>query len=78
MRLSQGAGMGKRWLSKTANGLSGNKESVLAMLRQIAKARTEGEYENALNNLKRSKVWTKHEKLPNWITGTWLKESKLF
>ena len=47
------------------------------MLRKIAKARTEDEYENALNDLKTSKVWKTHEKLRNWITGTWLKESKV-
>ena len=47
------------------------------MLRKIAKARTEDEYENALNDLKTSKVWKTHEKLRNWITGTWLNESKV-
>ena len=47
------------------------------MLRKIAKARTEDEYKNALNDLKTSKVCKTHEKLRNWINGTWLKESKV-
>ena len=47
------------------------------MLRKIAKVRTEDEYKNALNDLKMSKVWKTHEKLQNWITGIWLKESKV-
>jgi hypothetical protein len=67
----------ERWLSKTANGLSGQKQVVLAMLRAIAKARTECDYEKALNVLKKSKVWIANKNLRNWMNGTWLNNSKV-
>jgi hypothetical protein len=57
--------------------VSGEKGAVLAMLRAIAKAQTENDYEKALNVLKKSKEWIAHKNLQNWITNTWLNNSKV-
>jgi hypothetical protein len=67
-----------RWVSKTDNGVSGEKESVLGMLRRCAHATSQDMFEAAVFDLQNSPVWKKNVRLRNWFTRTWLAEKKVF
>ena len=45
----------ERWLAKYCNGLTDRKQSILAKLRAVARARTEQEYLEKLNDLKKQR-----------------------
>lgn len=57
---------------KSSNGLTDRKQSVLAKLRAVARARTEKEYLEKLDNLKDSEEWKTNSNLRNYMTKTWL------
>ena len=67
----------ERWLAKSSNGLTDRKQSVLAKLRAIARARTEQEYLDKLDHLKKSEEWRSNSNLRNYITKTWLPQHKV-
>ena len=58
------------------DGVSGTRESLLAMLRQIARSRTEDTFNKALNNLEESNEWKSNLNLRRWFQNTWLKHKK--
>ena len=67
----------ERWLAKSSNGLTDRKQSVLAKLRAVARARTEKEYLEKLDHLKKSEEWKTNSNLRNYITKTWLPQHKV-
>jgi len=67
----------ERWLAKSSNGLTDRKQSVLAKLRAVARARTEKEYLEKLDNLKDSEEWKTNSNLRNYMTKTWLPQHKV-
>ncbi|XP_014679414.1 PREDICTED: uncharacterized protein LOC106819281 [Priapulus caudatus] len=64
-----------RWLRKTDHNAFNDREEVLCRLRRIARAQSESEYKNAVDDLKASPVW-ENSKLCKWIENTWLPEYK--
>lgn len=67
----------ERWLAKSSNGLTDRKQSVLAKLRAVARARTEEEYLEKLDDLKNSEEWKTNSNLSNYMTKTWLPQHKV-
>ena len=67
----------ERWLAKSSNGVVGNKQTILAKLRAIARARTEPEYLEKLGELKENEEWKSNSSLRNYITKTWLPQHKV-
>lgn len=67
----------ERWLKKGDNGVVDKKGDILKMLRAIAKSNTVDAFEKNLSALKQSDTWLSHQKLRNWMNGTWLKEAKV-
>ena len=57
--------------------MADKKGDILRMLRAIAKSDTLDALETNLSTLKQSDIWLSHQKLRNWINGTWLKEAKV-
>ncbi|CAC5410902.1 unnamed protein product [Mytilus coruscus] len=62
----------ERWLTAAHNGLHTEKTNVLSLLRPIARALNEDDYNSALSTLKSSSVWNEKEKLRKWFEKTWL------
>ncbi|XP_068739310.1 uncharacterized protein [Montipora capricornis] len=62
----------ERWLARASNGLTVDKHNVLAKLRSVARARTEKEYMDKLEELKDSEEWKSSSNLQNYMTKTWL------
>ena len=60
-----------QWLVNTKNRVSGHKDQVLGLLRNIAEATTEDKYTTALLRLQKSHIWSKHAKLRNYYTQQW-------
>ena len=67
----------ERWTSKSVNGVSIQKEEVLAKLRQVASSETEEIFKQRVNALKESNLWKGNSHLRNWFETTWLKEHKV-
>ena len=59
------------------NGVSIQKEEVLAKLRQVACSETEEIYKQRVNALKESNLWKGNSHLSSWFETTWLKEHKV-
>ena len=57
----------ERCLGKTSNGLVSSKQTVLGKLRFIAKARTEKDFEDRVEDLKSSNEWKENVNLRHWI-----------
>ena len=55
----------------TKNGVSGYKDQILGLLRNIADTRTEEKYTSLLVKLQKSHLWCKHSKLRNYYTQQW-------
>ena len=55
----------------TKNGVSGHKDQVLGLLRNIVEATTEDKYTTALLRLQKSHIWSKHAKLRSYYTQQW-------
>ncbi|XP_052083492.1 uncharacterized protein LOC127720780 [Mytilus californianus] len=62
----------ERWLTAAHNGLHTEKTNVLSLLRPIARALNEDDFNSALSTLKSSSVWNEKEKLRKWFEKTWL------
>ena len=67
----------ERWTSKKDNGVAENCESILALMRQLARARTEDGYENALEKLKDMCEWKNNKNFKKWLENTWLRHKKV-
>lgn len=67
----------ERWLRKGEHGLTEQRKTVLAMLRNIAKSATEEKLQEAIALLKSSTVWLNNPKLQNWFGKTWMPEIKV-
>ncbi|XP_065667451.1 uncharacterized protein LOC105850514 [Hydra vulgaris] len=63
-----------RWLSKTTNGCSDFKGSIISLLRCVARAQTQEEVEAAIELLSLSKFWLdyKFNRFKKYITNYWL------
>ena len=59
------------------NGVSIQKEEVLAKRRQVASSETEEIFKQRVNALKESNLWKGNNHLSNWFETTWLKEHKV-
>ena len=57
--------------------MADKKGDILKMLRAIAQSDTVDAFEKNLSTLKQNDIWLSHQKLRNWINGTWLKEAKV-
>ena len=64
----------ERWLKKTSNGCILIKDEVLHLLRRIARFGSEGECKQAVDALKKSKIWSnnKYKKLVKYLESYWL------
>ena len=60
-----------RWLVNTKNGVSGHKDYIITLFRNIADSMTEEKYSSALLKLQKSHIWSKHVKLCNYYTQQW-------
>lgn len=69
----------ERWVSKKDNGVADSKDTVLCLLRRIARASTVEKFHSAVSALKCSIIWnaTSSEKLRKWINKTWLNVAKV-
>ena len=67
----------ERWLAKSTNGLTENKQIIFAKLRAIARSRTEQEYSEKVSELKDSRVWQSSTSFQNYISKTWLPQQKV-
>ena len=67
----------ERWTSKKDNGVSYSRETLLALMRQIARSRTEECFENSLRNLQQTTDWKANANLRRWFANTWLKHKKV-
>ena len=65
----------ERWTSKKSNGVVDNRENILASMRQLARARSEDLYENALTKLKDTSEWKTNIKFRRWLENTWLQQT---
>ena len=61
-----------RWLSATHNGMITKKSDVLLLLRPLAQALSDDDFNEALNLLQSSLLWKDNEKLRKWFEKTWL------
>ena len=59
------------------NGVSIQKEEVLAKFPQVACSETEEIYKQRVNALKESNLWKGNSHLSSWFETTWLKENKV-
>jgi len=68
-----------RWLSTCTNGIRQDKELVLGMLRNIAKAETENDFEKQMHVIKESEIWLSKgaTRLRSWLTKTWFSNYKV-
>ena len=64
-------------LAKSSNGLTDRKQSVLTKLRAVVRAGTEQEYLEKLDDLKKSEEWKANSNLRNYMTKTWLPQTKV-
>ena len=62
----------ERWTSASKNGVISVRDEVLARLRRLARAMNEQTFQEALDDLKDSAVWTKNQTLRQWFGRTWL------
>ena len=65
------------WTSKKDKGVADNRGNILALMRQLARARTEDLYENALRKLKDTCEWKTNTKFKRWMENTWLRHKKV-
>ena len=69
----------ERWLSATKNGARMIKEVMLRKFRRIARARSEGELKNALNDLRNCDYWKGgYENLVRWFEKQWISLIKVY
>ena len=66
-----------RWTAKKDNGVAENRECILALMRQLAQARTEDAYENALKQLRDTHEWKTNKNFKKWLENTWLRHKKV-
>ncbi|CAG2192668.1 unnamed protein product [Mytilus edulis] len=67
-----------RWLNASHNGVQLYKSQILSLLRNIATASTEMEFEEAKDNLKESALWRGNKKFRDWFERYWLSKSDNF
>ena len=66
----------ERWTSKKDNGVSQNKETLLGLMRQIARSRTHESFERSLQSLRETPFWKANTNLRRWFENTWLKHKQ--
>jgi len=67
-----------RWLSASRNGVdASDKESVLALLRNISHADSESAVNAAVAYLKQSRWWKANTSFRNWFSRKWLPHSRV-
>ena len=67
-----------RWLKMTKHNLGSTQDEVLAKMRRIASASTQADYDNAVENLKSTKVWEENEAFQSWFSIQWLRNAKVY
>jgi len=67
----------ERWTKKSVNGVGESRALLLTLMRAIAKAETEHEYEQCLKNLKCSEIWRNNRRLQNYFSNTWLNQKQV-
>ena len=60
------------WTSKVTNGVLDVRDNILTLLRNIAKAATISQMNDAINKLQSNDLWKKNDKLKSWMSNTWL------
>ena len=60
-----------RWLMNTKNGVSGYKDQLLSLLRNMANTTTKEKYMSSLLKLQKSHLWSKHSKFRNYYMQQW-------
>jgi len=67
----------ERWTKKSESNVGHNREEVLALMRNVAKAETEDLYQEALTKLKESNAYKSNPKLQKYFVNTWLVEKEV-
>ena len=60
----------ERWTSKKDNRVSHSRETLLSLMRQIPRSRTEECFENSLRNLLETTDWKANANLRRWFANT--------
>ena len=68
----------QEWTSKIDNGVAQDKQEVLSLLRNIARAATYDECQKSTMALTESKLWEENLKLRNWFGNKWLPNIKVY
>ena len=70
----------ERWLNTSLNNRRNVKEVVLSLLRNVAAAETEEEFQIASQVLHENPLWKPESsaKFRNYLNNTWLPEKKVF
>jgi len=66
-----------RWISLSKHGVTAQRDELLVLLRKVARATTETEYQKAVTCLKNSKIWIASAPLQQWFSNKWLPEHKV-
>lgn len=67
----------ERWTAKKDNGVSHSRETLLTLMRRIARSKTVESFEDSLRNLQQTADWKGNQKLRRWFEITWLKHKKV-
>ncbi|KAK3083109.1 hypothetical protein FSP39_014287 [Pinctada imbricata] len=62
-----------RWLKASKHGLNKNKDDILPLLRRIARASSQTDFDQAISNLMENRFWEQQKDFRDWFTNTWLK-----
>ncbi|XP_053391067.1 uncharacterized protein LOC128553892 [Mercenaria mercenaria] len=65
-----------RWLRTGTNGCQQFREEIMKLLCNVAKARSESEYEESVSILKNSEYWKENKNLSTWFQKQWLSNSR--
>ena len=65
------------WASKTDNGVTQIRDTVLSLLRAVANAPSIAECDDAIAKLRKSFIWQSNARLQKWFENTWLPEKKV-
>nr|XP_022298783.1 uncharacterized protein LOC111107733 [Crassostrea virginica] len=64
-----------RWLKQLKHGVGSNQDEIIELMRRIANANSETNYEEAVVKLKENQHWQNNQKLQKWFDKQWLSVS---
>ena len=65
-----------RWTSLSKHGVSVVRDELLALLRNVARAKSSEQYYDAVHRLQTSDIWRRNEALQQWFGNKWLPQHK--